>query len=72
MKVEIKATGSLRPLVPPGTIVSDVATVGDAVARLELPETGEMLLLLNGDMAFWQTELSDGDIVTLVPAMSGG
>ena len=70
--VSIQATGGLRRHIPPGTKVAGVATVGEAIQRLDLPEAGEMLLLLNGEMAFWQTAVSNGDTIKLVPAMSGG
>ena len=33
---------------------------------------GELILLVNGRMAHWQTPLSDGDVLKLVPAIGGG
>lgn len=50
----------------------NVHTVGEAVSRLNLPESGELVMLVNGRIAYWQTELEDGDVLKLIPAISGG
>ena len=70
--VTIKALGSLRQHVAPGTTVQNVQTVGEAVTQLNLPEIGEMMMLVNGRIAYWQTELDDGDTLQLLPTISGG
>ena len=70
--VTIEAAGSLKRHVAPGTTVQNAQTVGQAIEQLGLPDVGEMMLLVNGRMAYWQTELADGDTLKLVPAISGG
>jgi molybdopterin converting factor small subunit len=70
--VTIKVLGSLRQHVAPGTTVQNVQTVGEAVTQLNLPETGAMMMLVNGRIAYWQTELDDGDTLQLLPTISGG
>ena len=70
--VIVQASGSLRQHVAPGTTVQNVQTVGEAVTQLNLPEVGELIMLVNGRLAHWQMELNDGDTLQLIPAISGG
>ena len=70
--ITVKASGSLKQQVAPGTVIQNVDTVGEAMAHLNLSEPGELMLLVNGRIAYWQTALEDGDILQLVPAVSGG
>jgi molybdopterin converting factor small subunit len=42
------------------------------VTRLNLPEVGELIMMVNGRLAHWQMELNDGDTLQLIPAISGG
>ena len=72
MSVTIEAAGSLKKHIGAGTTLQDVYTVGEAVTQLALPEIGEVMMLVNGRLAYWQTELEDGDILKLVPAIGGG
>ena len=59
--ITIKASGSLRKHIAPGTTVDNVHTVGEAMSQLALPETGELIMLVNRRMAYWDTALEDGD-----------
>ena len=70
--VTIEVSGLLRQHVDPGTKVQNVHTVGEAVIQLNLPEVGDMIMVLNGKIAYWNTELEDGDTLQLMPAISGG
>lgn len=70
--ITIKVSGSLKQHLAEETIVQNVHTVGEAITSLNLPESGEMLLLVNGKLAYWNTQLQDGDVLQLVPAISGG
>lgn len=70
--ITIKANGSLRKLIPPGTVARDVHTVGEAIEQLSLPETGELVIMVNRRMAYWNTAVEDGDEIQLIPAISGG
>ena len=70
--ITVQASGSLRQHVAPDTTVRNVQTVGEAVTRLNLPEVGELIMMVNGRLAHWQMELNDGDTLQLIPAISGG
>lgn len=52
-------------LVSPGTI-------GEAVERLPLSRSTGLMILLNGRLAGWDTQLHDGDELELVPVLGGG
>lgn len=70
--IKVEATGSLKQYLAPDTTIQNVSTVGEAISQLALPDVGELMLLVNGKMAYWQTELQDGDVLKLVPAIGGG
>jgi molybdopterin converting factor small subunit len=53
-------------------VISNVETVGQAVERLSLPSDVGVAMLVNGRVAHWNTELRDGDVLTLLPAICGG
>lgn len=72
MPIKIRATGSLKKSIPPDTQIDDVRTVGEAVAALGLPEGIDVVTMVNGKLAQWHTPLQDGDVVQLVPVISGG
>ena len=70
--VTIEVSGLLKQHVDPGTTVQNVHTVGEAVTQLNLPAAGDMIMVVNGKIAYWNTELDDGDTLQLLPAISGG
>jgi molybdopterin converting factor small subunit len=70
--ITVQASGSLRQYIAPGTTVQNAQTVGEAVTQLNLPEVGELIMMVNGRLAHWQMELNDGDTLQLIPAISGG
>jgi molybdopterin converting factor small subunit len=72
MVISIQAAGILKQHIEPGTTVENVRTVGEAVEQLRLPQSGELIMLVNGKPAYWKTELSDGDTLSLLPGISGG
>lgn len=72
MSITIQASGVLRQHVAPGHRLEGARTVGEAITRLGLPDLGELIMLVNGRPAHWQTELEDGDVLHLVPGISGG
>ena len=47
-------------------------TLGDLLARLEIPEHEGILLVVNGRTADPGQGLREGDAVNLIPAVSGG
>ena len=70
--ITVQVTGALKRHLATDATVHNVNTVGEAITELELPEIGELMLLVNGRMAYWDTPLDHGDIVKLVPAIGGG
>jgi len=72
MKIRVEAYGSLRRHVPVGTVVDEAYTVGQAIERLNLPTNSGLVMLLNGQIAHWNTSLQDGDVLQLVPVLAGG
>ena len=71
MTITIQASGILKEQIPTELHV-EAHTVGEAISRFDLSVAGEVLLLVNGRMAHWQTELHDGDVLKLLPAIGGG
>lgn len=71
MSIKIQTSGILKEQIPADLQV-EASNVGEALSQLDLPEDGELILLVNGRMAHWQTPLNDGDVLKLVPAISGG
>ena len=72
MTITVRAHGSLRELVPAGTKLEDVGTVGEAIQRLTLPSELGLAIMVNGRIANWNTPLAHGDVLQLVPALAGG
>ena len=71
MPITVQTAGVLKQQLP-DDLQLEARTVGEAITQLDLVESGELILLVNGRMAHWQTQLSDGDILKLVPAIGGG
>ena len=72
MTVTVRAHGSLRDRIPTGTKLEDVCTVGEAIQRLAVPSELGLAIMVNGRIANWNTPLAHGDLLQLVPALSGG
>ncbi len=72
MSITIKVAGNLRRHIPPDAQLQEVSTVGQAIERLAMPDVGSLLMLVNGQMVHWHTELQDGDTLELIPAICGG
>ena len=72
MAVTIKAHGALRERMRDNTTLENVQTVGEALTRLALPPDTGIAILVNGRIAHWNTPLQDGDIIQIVPQLSGG
>lgn len=72
MAVAIQTAGFLKQQIPPDASVTDVRTVGEAIQKLDIDHSGEIIMLVNGKPAYWNTELNDGDTLSLLPGISGG
>ena len=72
MPISIRPTGSLKRFIAPDTVLEDMHTVGEAVEQLSLPEEIGLVMMVNGRTAHWDTVLTDGDTLQLIPVISGG
>jgi molybdopterin converting factor small subunit len=72
MPITIRPIGSLKRFIAPDTVLDNVHTIGEAVAQLSLPEDMGLVMLVNGRTTNWNTVLADGDILQLIPVISGG
>ncbi|MCP4167031.1 MAG: MoaD/ThiS family protein [Chloroflexi bacterium] len=72
MQITVRASGSLKELIPAVLILEDRTTVGDALAKLALPGGEGLAIIVNGRLAHWGTVLQEGDVLQLAPIPSGG
>jgi len=72
MAVIVQTHGSLRDHIGTGIDLDNVQIVGDVIARLSIPDDTGLAILVNGRLAHWQTPLHNGDVVQLIPQISGG
>ncbi|MCS7040092.1 MAG: MoaD/ThiS family protein [Caldilineales bacterium] len=74
MSIIVRLAGSLRPNDDHEReiVLTQARTVGEAVGQLDLPQTMGLVMLVNGRLAHWQTELQDGDVLQLLPVIGGG
>lgn len=70
--ITIQAAGSLKERIPPDTTVATAHTVGEAMSQLSLPRDVGVVMMVNGRLAHWNTELKDGDTLQLAPVVGGG
>ncbi|MFN8455059.1 MAG: MoaD/ThiS family protein [Anaerolineae bacterium] len=72
MPVFIEASETLRQVIPAGTTLERVQTVGEAISQLNLPRNLMPVVMVNGRLAHWNTEVRDGDVLKLLPPIAGG
>lgn len=72
MSVTIQVSGSLKERAGAATVIENVRTVGEAVAQLPVPKDMGLVIMVNGRLADWRTELKDGDVLQLLPVIGGG
>lgn len=73
MKVNVRAHGALRPLVPIGPCeLPNGSRVSDLLITLKLDKGGVWMILVNGQSALRSSTLSASDEVELVPPLGGG
>ena len=71
MTITVRAIGSLKRYIDsPATTTA--ATAGAAVEMFDLPRDISVVIMVNDKLAHAQTELHDGDVLQLVPVISGG
>ncbi len=52
--------------------IEDASTVAEVWARLGLGKSEGLVVLINGRLATWSSELQNGDVVRLLRAPGGG
>jgi molybdopterin converting factor small subunit len=70
--ITVEVSGTLRSRIASETTLDDVNTVGQAIEQLHLPPTVALIMLVNGRIAHWTSELRDGDVLQLIPTIGGG
>ncbi|MBX7232866.1 MAG: MoaD/ThiS family protein [Caldilineales bacterium] len=70
--ITIQAAGSLKERIPADLTVPTARTVGEAVAQLPIPPDVGLVMMINGRLAHWNSELNDGDVLRLAPVVGGG
>ena len=79
MKVEVRLFANLAKLLPPGSqkkratmIVKKGATVSDLLDKLNIPEKITNIIMVNGVHKKRDTELKEGDVISVFPPIAGG
>ena len=79
MKVEIRLFANLAKLLPPGSqnkratiTVKKGATVEDLMDKLDIPQKVTNIIMVNGMHRDRETELNEGDVVSVFPPIAGG
>lgn len=79
MKVEVRLFANLAKLLPPGSqnkratmTVRKGTTVADLLDRLKIPLRITNIVMVNGVHKDKDTELEEGDVVSVFPPIAGG
>jgi len=74
MNLEVKLFATLRKPDFQGGIVQlpPEATVRDVVEKMDIPLADVAVILVNGRHAGPETKLTEGDAISLFPAIAGG
>ena len=80
MIIEIRVFSSLRNYVQPSDNrldgdrwdIGEGATVGQVLEMLNLPGTGDLIILVNGHHANKESVLKKGDVLSVLPPIGGG
>ncbi|MBD3181740.1 MoaD/ThiS family protein [Candidatus Poribacteria bacterium] len=79
MKIKVKMFANLAKLLPPGSqnkqadlTIKSGAKVQDVLDKLKVPPKLTNVFMVNGSLVDKETELKDGDILSVFPPVSGG
>jgi len=79
MKVEVRLFANLAKLLPPGSqkkratvTVKKGTTVIDLLDKLKIPMRVTNIVMVNGVNKDKETELEEGDVVSVFPPIAGG
>lgn len=79
MNIEIRLFANLAELLPPGSKnkrakinVPEGATVQDLLYSLKIPANITNVIMVNGAHKSKDTKLNEGDVVSIIPPVTGG
>ena len=79
MKVEVRLFANLAKLLPPGSqnkratmTVKKGATIDDLLEKLKLPSKITNVVMVNGVSKSRESQLEEGDVVSVFPPIAGG
>ena len=72
MSITIQPAGSIKRFIAPDSVLENADTVGEAMEKIDLPDNIGVVMMVNGRIAHWNTPLTDGDILQLIPTIAGG
>jgi molybdopterin synthase sulfur carrier subunit len=79
LKVEIRLFANLAKLLPPGSqkkratmTIRKGMTVDELLGKLSLPKKVTNIVMINGALGDRETELKEGDVVSVFPPIAGG
>ncbi len=80
MTIELRLFASLRKHLPPGSPrgkcaleLPDGITIGEVLARMDIPHASAQMVLVNGDHdRDFDRALRDGDVLSIFPPVAGG
>ena len=79
MVIEIRLFANLAQLLPPGSknkrakiTVKDGVTVDELLKELKIPSNVTNVIMVNGTHQNRSTRLNEGDVVSVIPPVTGG
>lgn len=79
VKVEVRLFANLAKLLPPGSqkkraemTIRKGATINDLLDKLNIPPKVTNIIMVNGIHQNRETELKEGDVVSVFPPIAGG
>lgn len=79
MNIEIRLFANLAKLLPPNSknkraniIVDDNITIDDLLNKLKIPKNITNIIMVNGFHEDIKTKLNEGDVVSVIPPVTGG
>jgi molybdopterin converting factor small subunit len=79
LKVEVRLFANLAKLLPPGSQnkratlnIKKGTNVAELLEELKIPERVTNVIMINGVYKDKETELNEGDVISVFPPISGG
>ena len=79
MEIEIRLFANLAQLLPPGSknkrakiAVKDGITVNELLKELKIPSNTTNVIMVNGTHQNKAIRLNEGDVVSVIPPVTGG